>query len=107
VSAVKPVAAALTATGTGTWISLEGWPAAVAVGVGIAVVIATFCWVLNSEDRTARITKLIAAIRIRGASPTMLTPSPLEELAWPVADEVDALPRVSRQAGHQGPRSNV
>jgi hypothetical protein len=67
VSAIAKGAAAgvATAAGTGMWISLDGWPAAAAVGVAIAAGVALLLWVLASDARTGRMLSLIAAVRIQ------------------------------------------
>jgi len=53
------------AAGTGTWISLDGWPAVAAVGAAIAAGVALLLWVLASDARTGRVLSIIAALRFQ------------------------------------------
>ena len=60
-SAVAKVTAGV--AGTGTWITVTGWPAAAAAGTVLMVGGVLVCWVLASDERTARVLSLIAALR--------------------------------------------
>lgn len=51
--------------GAGTWISVDGWPAAVAIVGAIIVVIAFLLCVLASDARTSRVVSVIAALRFQ------------------------------------------
>lgn len=53
------------ATGAGAWISLDGWPAAMAVGAAILACLALLLWVLASDARTGRALSIIAAVRFQ------------------------------------------
>jgi len=54
-----------TAAGTGTWISLDGWPAAVVAGAAVVACVALLLWVLASDERTGRVLSIIAALRFQ------------------------------------------
>jgi hypothetical protein len=57
------------AAGTGTWVSLSGWPAADVVsavfGVALVAGVALLLWVLASDARTGRVLRIIAAVRFQ------------------------------------------
>ena len=59
----KSVGGAVTTAGAGTWISVDGWPAAAVVGGAVVAVVAVLLWVLASDARTGRVLSIIAALR--------------------------------------------
>lgn len=59
----KAAGAAVTTAGAGTWISVDGWPAAAVVGGAVVAVVAILLWVLADDDRTGRVLRIIAALR--------------------------------------------
>jgi len=64
VSAVAKASAAVAgAAGTGTWITLTGWPAVAAVGAAAVLAEAALLWVLADDGRTNRLYSLITAFR--------------------------------------------
>jgi hypothetical protein len=66
VSAVaKAIGTGTAVAGAGTWISLGGWPAAVAVGACLAAGVALLLFVLTSDARTARVLSIIAALTFK------------------------------------------
>lgn len=61
----KAAGAGTAVAGAGTWISLDGWPAAAAVGACLIAGVALLLFVLTSDARTGRVLSIIAAIRFR------------------------------------------
>lgn len=59
----KSVGGAVTTAGAGTWISVDGWPAAAVVGGAVVAGVAVLLWVLASDARTGRVLSIIAALR--------------------------------------------
>jgi hypothetical protein len=63
-SAFKRICGAVLATlATASTFTLGGWKAAAAFAAAALAVLATLVWVLRSDDRTARLAKLISALR--------------------------------------------
>jgi hypothetical protein len=62
---MKGVATTAAAAGTGTWISVDGWPAAAAVCGAVVVIVVFLLWVLASDARTGRVLSIIAALRFQ------------------------------------------
>jgi hypothetical protein len=61
----KAAGSGVVAAGTGTWVSLDGWPAAAVAGAAVVAGLALVWWVLASDERTGRVLSIIAALRFR------------------------------------------
>lgn len=61
----KTAGAVATAAGAGTWISVDGWPAAAVIGATVVAAVVFLFWVLASNERTDRVLSIIAALRFQ------------------------------------------